>query len=192
MPQSLPAESLVDALSGRILDLIDSGVSTPVLIIDGRSASGKTTLAAQLQNKLFKDGETAPRVIHMDDLYDGWYGLQAGHDYLVRSILKPLSQRKVSSWQEYDWALGERNQWREFEGGTPLIIEGCGSLSQSTREFAHFALWLEAEEAVRQHRWVERSGHDHDQWWPIWAAQELEFYARERSAELADFTSVNG
>ncbi|MEY2945571.1 MAG: hypothetical protein RL243_317 [Actinomycetota bacterium] len=192
MPQSLPAESLVDALSGRILDLIDSGVSTPVLIIDGRSASGKTTLAAQLQNKLFKDGETAPRVIHMDDLYDGWYGLQAGHDYLVRSILKPLSQRKVSGWQEYDWALGERNQWREFEGGTPLIIEGCGSLSQSTRQFAHFALWLEAEEAVRQHRWVERSGHDHDQWWPIWAAQELEFYARERSAELADFTCVNG
>lgn len=192
MPQSLPAESLVDALAGRILDLIDSGVSTPVLIIDGRSASGKTTLAAQLQNKLFKDGETAPRVIHMDDLYDGWYGLQAGHDYLVRSILKPLSQRKVSSWQEYDWALGERNQWREFEGGTPLIIEGCGSLSQSTRQFAHFALWLEVEETVRQHRWVERSGHDHDKWWPIWAAQELEFYARERSAELADFTSVNG
>ena len=192
MPESLPPESLVDALSGRILDLIDSGVSTPILIIDGRSASGKTTLAAQLQNKLFKDGETAPRVIHMDDLYDGWYGLQAGHDYLVRRILKPLSQRKIASWQEYDWALGERNQWREFEGGTPLIIEGCGSLSQSTREYAQFALWLEADETVRQERWVERSGHDHDQWWPIWAAQELEFYARERSAELADFSSLNG
>jgi len=177
-------------LSARLLDLVDEGISTPVLLIDGRSASGKTTLAEQLQNRLFKDGESLPRVVHMDDLYDGWYGLQAGHDYLVRQILKPVAARKRANWQEYDWALGERKQWREFEGGTPLIIEGCGSLSQATVEFAHLTLWLDADEDTRQQRWVQRSGHDHDEWWPIWAAQELEFYARERSAELAALVSA--
>ena len=189
MPETVNAEDLVDLLSTRVLDLIDEGVQTPILIIDGRSASGKTTLAEAVQNRLFKDGESLPRVIHMDDLYDGWHGLQGGHDYLVRQILKPVSQRKRASWQEYDWGLGERSKWREFDGGTPLIIEGCGSLSQTTVEFAHLSLWLEAEEAVRQQRWVDRSGHDHDEWWPVWAAQELEFYARERSAELADLTA---
>lgn len=189
MPQSIPAETLVDAFTEKVLDLLDEGVFTPVVLIDGRSASGKTTIADQLQRKLFKDGETLPRVVHMDDLYEGWNGLQAGHDLLLRQILRPVSERRRANWQQWDWALDARNEWREFEGGTPLIIEGCGSLSQVTAPFANLTVWLEAEDSVRQQRWVDRSGHDHDQWWPVWAAQELEFYARERSAEIADFTA---
>ena len=190
MPQSIPAETLVDAFTEKVLDLLDEGVFTPVVLIDGRSASGKTTIADQLQRKLFKDGETLPRVVHMDDLYEGWNGLQAGHDLLLRRILRPVSERRRANWQQWDWALADRNEWREFEGGTPLIIEGCGSLSQVTAPFANLTLWLEAEDSVRQQRWVDRSGHEHDQWWPIWAAQELEFYAREHSAEIADFTAL--
>lgn len=189
MPQSIPAETLVDAFTEKVLDLLDEGVFTPVVLIDGRSASGKTTIADQLQRKLFKDGETLPRVVHMDDLYEGWNGLQAGHDLLLRQILRPVSERRRANWQQWDWALDDRNEWREFEGGTPLIIEGCGSLSQVTAPLANLTLWLEAEDSVRQQRWVDRSGHDHDVWWPVWAAQELEFYARERSAEIADFTA---
>ena len=187
MPQSIPAETLVDAFTEKVLDLLDEGVFTPVVLIDGRSASGKTTIADQLQRKLFKDGETLPRVVHMDDLYEGWNGLQAGHDLLLRQILRPVSERRRANWQQWDWALDARNEWREFEGGTPLIIEGCGSLSQVTAPFANLTLWLEAEDSVRKQRWVDRSGHDHDEWWPVWAAQELEFYARERSADIADF-----
>lgn len=189
MPQSIPAENLVDAFTEKVLDLLDEGVFTPVVLIDGRSASGKTTIADQLQRKLFKDGETLPRVVHMDDLYEGWNGLQAGHDLLLRQILRPVSERRRANWQQWDWALDARNEWREFEGGTPLIIEGCGSLSQVTAPFSNLTLWLEAEDSVRQQRWVDRAGHDHDEWWPVWAAQELEFYARERSSEIADFTA---
>ena len=159
-----------------------------VVAVIGPNGSGKTTFAAALQNRLFQKGESAPRVIHMDDLYEGWDGLQAGVDYLIRQVLSPLGRREGASWQEYDWALGERDRWREFEGGTPLVIEGCGSLSQATAPLANIRVWLEADETVRQNRWISRVGHDHDEWWPIWAAQELEFYARERSPELADLS----
>ena len=107
---------------------------------------------------------------------------------MIRQVLSPLGRREGASWQEYDWALGERDRWREFEGGTPLVIEGCGSLSQATAPLANIRVWLEADETVRQNRWISRVGHDHDEWWPIWAAQELEFYARERSPELADLS----
>ena len=171
------------------LDLLEDGTYTPIILIDGRSASGKSTLAQALQNELFKQGEPLPRLVHMDDLYEGWTGLQAGHDILLRQILKPVSQRAKASWQQWDWATEKRGLWREFEGGTPLIIEGCGSLSQVTLPFANLSLWLEAEDSVRRQRWVNRSGHDHDEWWPVWAAQEVDFYARERSAEIAEFTA---
>lgn len=191
MPETISSDSIVEVLASRTLDLLDEGVYTPIVLIDGRSASGKTTLADALQRRLFKEGETLPRVVHMDDLYEGWHGLQAGHDLLLRSILNPLIQRKRASWQQWDWALDARNDWREFEGGTPLIVEGCGSLSRHTAAIAHLSLWLEVDEAVRQARWVQRSGHDHDEWWPIWAAQELDFYSKENSADLAQFTALN-
>jgi len=188
---SLSKSDLVASITAQVLKLQDEGIVTPIVLIDGRSASGKTTFAEQLQSLLFKEGETLPRVVHMDDLYEGWTGLQAGHDCLLRNVLTPVVARKRASWQEFDWYKGERDRWREFEGGTPLIVEGCGSLSQATAPLAHIRVWLNADERVRHDRWIMRSGHDHDEFWPVWAAQELEFYARERSAELADYTLEN-
>ena len=186
--EQLTRQQLIDAVSARVLELVDEGVATPIVLIDGRSATGKTTLAADLQNRLFQDGETAPRVVHMDDLYLGWNGLQAGVDYLLRNVLGLVAARKTASWQEYNWQIEARDRWREFAGGTPLIVEGCGSLSAAAAELAHVRVWLEADDAERQQRWRDRVGTDHDEFWPVWAAQELDFYAREKSAELADFT----
>ena len=172
-------------IASSVLELVDLGKVMPVILIDGRSNSGKSTLAAQVQNLIFKDGESAPRIIHMDDLYPGWDGLEAGADYLQRFVLNPLSRGETASWQEYDWAKGERDQWREFSGGTPLIIEGCGSLNQRSAASGDICIWLEVDEQVRKERWLQREGSDEH--WASWAAQELDFYAREKSAELANF-----
>lgn len=180
---------ILESLVQRAEALVDSGVATPVILIDGRAASGKSTLAAALQNELFRSLEVAPRVVHMDDLYDGWNGLQAGSDYLHRNLLVPVSRRALANWQEYNWELGKRDRWREFGGGTPLIVEGCGSLSRVNAELADVKVWLEVDQAERHRRWLEREGHRFDEQWPVWAAQELEFYAREKSSELADFTA---
>jgi uridine kinase len=184
----------VDAITDQILELIDSGTPTPIILIDGRTGSGKTTFAAQLQNRLFQKGESAPRVIHMDDLYEGWDGLQAGVDYLIRQILNPLSRREGASWQEYDWAGGERSgSWREFRGGTPVIIEGCGSLSRIAAEQADVTIWLEADQGLRMERLANRedSAGGDTSWFAMWSAQEADFYAREKSDELANLVIKN-
>lgn len=184
--------NLADAanqLTEQVLELVDDGLTTPIVLIDGRGGSGKSTLAAILQNQLFIAGDSLPRLIHMDDLYLGWDGLEAGVDYLQRMILNPIVSRAKASWQEYDWDTGERKRWREFEGQTPLIVEGCGTLSRKSSELAHVRVWVESDEQVRFARWVEREGSDKN--FGRWAAQEVEFYGRERSLELADFTVAN-
>ena len=195
-----PFAEHIDAITDQILELIESGTTTPIILIDGRTGSGKTTFAAALQNRLFQKGESAPRVVHMDDLYEGWDGLQAGVDYLIRQILNPLGRREGASWQEYDWAavdpetpgkIGARTgTWREFRGGTPLIIEGVGSLSRIAAEQADLTIWLEADQAVRQERISARNaeGDGDGSWFAMWSAQEADFYAREKSDEIADRT----
>jgi uridine kinase len=171
---------------------------TPIILIDGRAASGKSSLAAELKNVLFKELEQAPRLIHMDDLYPGWEGLQLGSFYLNQQILQPLSSGKPAHWQLWDWQKGERgraeepgNGWREFSGGTPLIVEGCGAISRVSSELADFRVWIEAPTEIRHARWLERDGKKFNDFWHIWAAQEDEFYQQEKSQQLADLVIEN-
>ena len=190
LPEYQDADALVADLSAAVLDLVDDGVATPLVLIDGRAGSGKSTLADALQRRLFKDGETLPRLIHMDDLYPGWNGLAAGAEYLQRFILGPISQRTTAHWQLFDWAAGERVEWREFSGGTPLIVEGCGALNGLSAELAQFKVWVETPADVRHERWLTREGNDEH--WAEWAAQELDFYAREKTKSFANFVGNFG
>jgi dephospho-CoA kinase len=180
----LDQQKLIESLSAKILDQIDRGNQTPIVLIDGRAGSGKSTFAEKLQQQLFRDGESAPRVIHMDNIFEGWEGLSLGSDYLVRFILNPLSRKEVASWQDWSWVRNERSSWREFSGGTPLIVEGCGSLTERSKEHAEISIWLEASEEIRRERWLKRERHLDK--FDFWAAQELDFYAREKSKSLAD------
>ncbi len=183
MPNKLNYQELLEKLTFETLEL---GLNTPIIVIDGRACSGKSTLAKDLQNKLFQEGDSLPRIIHMDDLYPGWDGLAAGVEYLNRVILSPLKQNGMANWQEYDWTLGKRYAWREFSGGTPLIIEGCGSLNSSTSVLANLTVWLSAPENIRRERWLQREGNLDK--FDMWASQELDFIAQEKSESLASYS----
>lgn len=187
----------IDATTKQVLSLVDK-TPFPIILIDGRAASGKSTFAASLQNKLFKELEQLPRLIHMDDLYPGWEGLRAGSNYLNQQILQPLSKGNTASWQIWDWANSKRgnptepgNGWREFDLSAPLIVEGCGALSRVSKEYAQLSIWIEAEPEQRRQRWSEREGQRFDDYWPIWLSQEDEFYQDEKSSQLADLVVRN-
>jgi uridine kinase len=187
----------VTAITKQVVSLVDKN-PTPIILIDGRAASGKSHLAEKLKNQLFKELEQAPRLIHMDDLYPGWEGLQLGSFYLNQQILQPLNSGKAAHWQLWDWQKAERgradepgNGWREFSGGTPLIVEGCGAISRVSSEIADYRVWIEAPTEIRHARWLERDGEKFNDFWHIWAAQEDEFYQQEKSQQLADLVIEN-
>lgn len=149
-----------------------------ITIIDGRSGSGKTELAARLA------AETGARVIHMDDLYAGWHGLATGSRLLERGILAPLAAGEAAVWRRWDWQIGDWGREDRAEPGVPLIVEGCGSLTIETREHADRAIWLEAPERVRRARALDRDGDD--SWWMLWREQEDAHIAANAPASLAD------
>jgi len=185
MPIKMDYQDLLQTLKKETLEL---DLNMPIILIDGRACSGKSTFAKELQNLLFIEGESLPRVIHMDDLYLGWDGLTEGVDYLKRMILQPLLSKGTDSWQEYDWELAKRNSWREFSGGTPLILEGCGAINNFTASIANISVWLDVPEDVRKARWFERDGERFKDYFDMWSAQELDFIAQEHPEDLANYS----
>ena len=65
-----------------------------------------------------------------------------------------------------------------------MIVEGCGSLTERSKAHCDISIWLEASEETRRERWIQRERHLEK--FDFWAAQELDFYAREKSQSLSD------
>lgn len=187
------------ALQKVLSDLLDKQEvgRLPIILIDGKAASGKSQFAKELSELYFQSQKQAARVIQMDDLYPGWEGLAEGSVYLLTHILSPLSQGKSASWQIWNWQKNERgaqdevNGRREFSGGTALIIEGCGSISRLSSALADITIWIEAAAEERKKRFNLRDAGRFDEYFGIWSAQEDEFYERENSKQLAQLIVQN-
>ena len=147
--------------------------SPMIVLIDGRSGSGKTELAKLLV-------ETMPdfQLVRLDDLYPGWDGLAAGSAAVAAII-------REQKWQAWDWAANAPSVWHELDARRPVIIEGVGAISRASRPLADVAIWVELDDATRKVRALERDGDAYAPHWDRWAAQELEFIAREDPVSLA-------
>lgn len=146
-----------------------------VLLIDGRSGSGKTELASAIAQRS-PDAE----LLRLDDLYPGWGGLEKG-SALVHTVV--LSEHR---WQRWDWHANKLAEWHRLDPTRPLIIEGCGALSKANRALATFGVWVELDSVTRKHRALDRDGEVFTSHWDAWAVQEEAFLAREHPHSIAD------
>lgn len=192
----LPYQSGLEFTLNRILSLQESG-KLPIVLIDGRAASGKSQFAKDLAEAFFQVDRQAARTIHMDDLYPGWNGLAEGSVYLLTNILLPLANSRSANWQVWNWRKNHRgaeepgNGRREFSGGTLLIVEGCGSISRLSFEHSDFQVWIDADDKERKERFSLRDQGKFDEFFGIWSAQEDEYYEKEKSKQLAQLIVQN-
>jgi uridine kinase len=145
----------------------------PIVLIDGRSGSGKTELATALADVL------GAQLLRLDDVYPGWDGLEAASEQLAVIL-------DTRRWQRWDWASGRHAEWNTLEPGGPLIVEGCGTLTRASRRRASFGIWVELDEPTRKTRALARDGALYESHWDEWAAQEKRLFDRERPDLLAD------
>ena len=171
MPDAYFATGVVARLALRA-----SADSRPVVLIDGASGSGKSSLGGQLAAML------GAQLLHLEDMYPGWDGLEAASSELYREVLSSPSPR----WRGWDWPRGVHTHWRSLDATQPLVVEGSGALSRQNRLLATFGIWLELDEATRKRRALDRDGDRYAPHWERWALQEREFLRRERPVELAD------
>lgn len=169
--------------------VLHSPTQPRIVLIDGRSGSGKTSLAALIAAELGADQ------LHLEDLYPGWDGLEAGS----RAVAEVLGS---GEYRRYDWNSHRFAEKRHLDPARPLVIEGCGAVTsrnlRAVREFAGqvtpkgtallWSVWLECAESVRKARALGRGGDGavFAPHWGRWAAQEAAHLGAERPLALVD------
>lgn len=137
--------------------------AVPVVTIDGYSGSGKSTLAAALAQLV-----NGWQVLHLDDWYPGWDGLEAGAD-IARRIAADLRGGRASSYEAWDWENGATGATIRVPLA-PTIIEGCGAIEVE----ADLVIWIaDPGEDERRSRALARDGQTYAPHWQRWARQDL-------------------
>lgn len=167
----------LDLLADRVVALT-SGVTRPLVLVDGGSGAGKTRLALELVQRL-EAAWPSVRLVSLDSVYPGWSGLAAA------SAMTPGLLDEHPGHPTWDWAAHRVQGWVDLPT-VPLVVEGCGSLTPQTRELASVALWCDLDAATRKQRALGRDGDEFAPWWDHWAQQEAQHWRSHHPLALAD------
>ncbi|MFN7165132.1 MAG: hypothetical protein ACK4P2_09980 [Hyphomonas sp.] len=162
MPQRFDElEPLAEALAKRA-----AGFERPFMIaLDGRSAAGKTLLAAALAERL----EAA--VIEGDDFYCGGIEVRPERPAALveacidwrqqRLVLEALRSGQAAAWHAFDWDAFDGRLCEEQTVKAPrpiVILEGVYSARPELADLIDLAVMVRADEAVRESRLLAREG----------------------------------
>lgn len=187
-----------------------------ILAIDGRSASGKTTLAARLSERFGAD------VVHMDDFFLPLSmrtperlaepGGNVHYERFLKEIIEPLipaSQKPFCpendalthacptgavlpalTWRRFDCSAGSFSQNISHTSGQPLlIIEGAYSMRPEFRAAYDMSFFLTAAASLQKERIIARNGKE--RWAAFqekWIPMEEKYFSYYQIERCCDMT----
>jgi len=159
-----------------------------LVAVDGRSASGKSSLAAALQAAVPRSA-----VVHTDDI--AWNEpLFAWGELLRDGVLVPLHRSEPVRLRPPAWQQHGRGGAIAVDQGLDLVvIEGVGASQALVAEQIDLSLWVQSDFGEAERRGIRRDidqgvNGDPDQtiaFWHYWMAAELVFLAEDRPWERA-------
>lgn len=178
-----PAGSDNTALARKVLALAESRAPTlgsgRLICIDGLAGSGKTTFADEL-------GHVARcRVIHLDDIYPGWRGLEEVAQEVL-PLLAALREDRPGRYRRWDWTQMSYVAEVTVDPTDLLVIEGVGSGQRAWADLITVLVWIDASQDVRLARGLARDGVAVRDQWVQWQDDELALLAREQTDVRAD------
>ncbi len=149
--------------------------------IDGKGASGKTTLAAAVVAAL-----PGAVVVHVDDFarpsVETWE-----RDRFVAQVLVPLAAGRPARYERWDWDSDTSAGWSDVPVGVPVVVEGVSSTDVRLGVPWDVTLWLDLPAEVRLARALARDGEAmREQWVERWMPAEDAYEAAQRPQDRVD------
>ena len=154
--------------------------------IDGPAGAGKTTFAAKLEAELSVNGSV--RVIHMDDLYNGWDNALSNP---LAEILDRISTAHIAGRESvikiFNWHTMAFDREERITPTDYLIIEGVGAAQQIVRETGATTYWLDIEPEIGLQRVLDRNGAHIEAQMRQWQVDQDKHFARDETRENCEF-----
>ncbi len=169
--------------------LHSSGGSHPIVAVDGRGGSGKSTFA-----QLLADGWPGAQVVEIDDFYlpsanrpeKPGPGDNFDRTRLREQVMAPFKRGVAGRYQRYDWGVDALAEWHEVPPTGILIVEGVYSTSEPLRDLSTYRVWVDSPYEVRLARGIARDSEAmRDTWVNSWMPVEDQYVDSERPARHA-------
>jgi uridine kinase len=199
-----PTRTLID----RLRQLLVTGQGPLIVGIDGRSGTGKSTLAAAVSNGFAKSGDDGVvTVIEGDQFYAGgsaatWDRRSAAEraDRVIdwrrqREVLDSLRSGRAAEWHSFDW---DAEDWESevvplapvplVARATPVIIvEGAYSCRPELHDLLDLRVLMDIPRDLRRSQLLERDGHAYRADWEArWSSAEDHYFATVMPPERFD------
>jgi hypothetical protein len=172
----------LDGVVAKLLS-IEPGDHRPfVIAVDGRGASGKSTLAERIHRAVPKSG-----VVHTDDI--AWHhSFFDWGDLLVDNVLRPVWNGESVDYRPPGWVSKGRSGSVKVDAGLDLvIIEGVGASRAPLAPWLDCSVWIQSDFAEAERRGLIRDGGTDAvlAFWNEWMSHEVPFLQRDRPWERA-------
>ena len=187
-------EKIVSSVA-RMIDNLRKEKDNLIIAIDGRCASGKTTLAAQLQ-KVYDCN-----VIHMDDFFLRpeqrtkerlkMAGENVDHERFLKEVLLPLKEGKSFSYRTFDCGTLQLTESIDIVPKRINIIEGSYSCHNNLYEYYDIKIFLTIDSEEQLQRIMKRDGKDKAEIFKArWIPMEEKYFSTFAIEERADCSII--
>jgi hypothetical protein len=162
-----------------------------LLALDGRCASGKTTMAERLQRVL------PCNVIHMDDFYLPFAKRTAermaepgGHIWVERlrtEVLEPLRAGREISYLPYDCHADRFLPPRKADPVLPTLVEGSYSCHPALRVLYDCCVFLDITPEYQRERLLRRNPESFEVFQTMWIPREEYYFKHCEIRSHCDF-----
>jgi cytidylate kinase len=163
----------IDQLVERVLSSGSGKDELPQIVaVDGRSGSGKTTMANQLQRHIARS-----TIVHTDDVawhhsYFGW------SDLLIEGVLRPVRANRKTDYRPPAWEdRGRQGSIIVREDCEVVILEGVGASRLEVLPWLTASIWIQSDMDEAERRGIARDGGTEEarRFWMDWMREENAF-----------------
>ncbi|MRG84925.1 uridine kinase family protein [Salinibacillus xinjiangensis] len=172
----------------KLLGKIESQNKSIILAIDGRCASGKSTLAEEISAQIDCN------LFHMDDFFLPFErktkerlaepGGNVDYERFIKEVMQPLKENKPVTYRKYNCSIGSLTEALHFPKKKINIIEGVYALHPALQSLYDYKTFLTVNPSIQKERILKRNGQKMlekfiHQWIPLeeryFTALEIEY-----------------